>query len=391
MISVFLDHRAFVLGNLPLLGLLHWRVFSVLVVWKKLKATQFGFGENSDSEELKVDVLNPGGRDATQDFSGGLPSPNASVGHPPVNYHAYAACTGGRFARRISDVQAKVVLVLLRGDLSDSLRVGRKFTSHGIPFLISWKEAGYHQVAQSLSHAHVFTRFMEISQMAAGFLASTPWLLPVYRAAHLALGEFIPTPYPLHFKEWDFRLPIEERSGIFLGTREFFVPSRNHAAAILSACELALQLGGIRVTCINTEGSRGHALLRSIDAGRGVLQIVHGRLAYSNYLKLIAQHKVVLQFDRSGVPGQVAGDATLCGVPSLGGGGALDDLLGSIYPVKGGDLLETMVYASQLLTDLPLYREVTVALRQRALETISFIRCSEALRRLAREAIRSFR
>lgn len=53
MISVFLDHRAFVLDNLPLLGLLHWRVFSILVLWKKLKATQFGFGENSDSEELK--------------------------------------------------------------------------------------------------------------------------------------------------------------------------------------------------------------------------------------------------------------------------------------------------------------------------------------------------
>jgi hypothetical protein len=231
---------------------------------------------------------------------------------------------------------------------------------------------------------------MEIGQIATGFLASTPWLLPVYRAAHLTLGEFIPTPYPLDFKEWDFRLPIRERSGIFLGTREFFVPSRNHAAAVLSACELAFQLR-IRVTCINTEGSRGHALLRSIDAGRGILQIIQGRLAYGDYLRLIAQHKLVLQFDRSGVPGQVAGDAVLCGVPSLGGSGALDDLLSSTYPASGRDFEETVAYARQLLINLPLYVEIVAALHQRALETISFVRCSEAVQRLAKEAIRQLR
>ncbi|WP_062100744.1 hypothetical protein [Candidatus Xiphinematobacter sp. Idaho Grape] len=343
--------------------------------------------ELQNQRELSLDVINPGGKDATQDFSGGPPSPSVSAGHPPVNYHAYAACTGGRFTRRMADIQAKVVLVLLRGNLSDSLQVGKKFVSRRIPFLISWKEAGYHQVAQSLSHTRVFTRFMEIGRMATGFLASTPWLLPVYRAVHLTLGEFIPTPYPLDFKEWDFRLPIRERSGIFLGTREFFVPSRNHAAAVLSACELASQLR-MHVTCINTEGSRGYALLRSIDAGRGVLQIIQGRLAYSDYLRLIAQHKLVLQFDRSGVPGQVAGDAVLCGVPSLGGGGALDNLLSSVYPASRKDFEETIAYASRLLTSLPLYTEVIAALHQRALETVSFVRCSEALRKLAKEAIR---
>lgn len=342
--------------------------------------------ESQSRRGLSLDVLNPGGKDAAQDFSDGLSSPNTSVGHPPINYYAYAACTGGKFIRRISDVQAKVVLVLLRGDLSDSLRVGEKFLSRGVPFLISWKEAGYHQVAQSLSHTHTLTRFIEISQMATGFLASTPWLLPIYRAAYLTLGEFIPTPYPLDFKGWDFSLPIGERSGIFLGTREFSVPSRNHAAAVLSACELACQLR-TRITCINTEGRRGHALLRSIDAGRGILQIVQGRLSYRKYLKLIAQHKLVLQFDRSGVPGQVAGDAVLCGVPSLGGNGAVDKLLSSVYPIRGEDFWETVVYAKRLLTDLPLYIETTAALYQRALETISFARCSEALRRLIKKIV----
>ena len=333
---------------------------------------------------VSFDVLNPGGKDIAQDFSSKL-DPDA-LGHPPINYHAYAACMSGRFACRIDDLQAKVVLLLLRGDLSDALRAGKKFASLRVPFLISWKESGYHQVAKALSRACIFKRFMEISQIATGFLASTPWLLPVYHAAHLTLGEFIPTPYPLDFKEWDFSIPIEERSGIFLGTREFFVPSRNHAAAIFSACELAFQLGR-RVTCINTEGHRGYTLLRSIDAGRGILHIVQGRLTYKAYLQLMARHQLVLQFDRSGVPGQVTGDAALCGVPALGGDGALDTILSSAYAVKGSNFKEIVSYAGRLLSDLPLYVQVVSALHQRALETISFYRCSADLQRLAEEAI----
>ena len=50
---------------------------------------------------------------------------------------------------------------------------------------------------------------------------------------------FIPTPYPLHDPRWDFSRPFGERSGIFIGTREWNVPSRQHLAALV----LALGLG----------------------------------------------------------------------------------------------------------------------------------------------------
>jgi len=46
---------------------------------------------------------------------------------------------------------------------------------------------------------------------------------------------FIPTPYPIDDRRWDFSRPIEERSGIFIGTREWNVLSRNHLGALLVA------------------------------------------------------------------------------------------------------------------------------------------------------------
>ena len=39
-----------------------------------------------------------------------------------------------------------------------------------------------------------------------------------------------------------------------------------------------------------------------------------------------ARHKIVLQADKSAVPGQVAGDALLCRMPCVGGDGAIDRL-----------------------------------------------------------------
>ena len=50
------------------------------------------------------------------------------------------------------------------------------------------------------------------------------------------------------------------------------------------------------------------------------------RLPYRDYLAEMARHKIVLQADKSAVPGQVAGDALLCRMPCVGGDGAIDRL-----------------------------------------------------------------
>ena len=41
-----------------------------------------------------------------------------------------------------------------------------------------------------------------------------------------------------------------------------------------------------------------------------------GTESYPDYLREVARHKIVLQLDRSRVPGQVAGDALLCRMPA---------------------------------------------------------------------------
>ena len=61
------------------------------------------------------------------------------------------------------------------------------------------------------------------------------------------------------------------------------------------------------MTVVNEDG-RGGA---QANRGRGPCQmrvIIEGWLPYPDYLRLMAQHRIVLQLDRSAVPGQVAGD-----------------------------------------------------------------------------------
>jgi hypothetical protein len=55
-------------------------------------------------------------------------------------------------------------------------------------------------------------------------------------------------------------------------------------------------------------------------------------------LREVARHKIVLQLDRSRVPGQVAGDAALCRTICIGGDGAIDRI---VFPEFCGDARTT--------------------------------------------------
>ena len=48
-------------------------------------------------ENFRLTVLNPGGRDPEQQFHS-VPAPGEGA-HPPINFHAFAACTFGAFHR----------------------------------------------------------------------------------------------------------------------------------------------------------------------------------------------------------------------------------------------------------------------------------------------------
>jgi hypothetical protein len=315
--------------------------------------------EGDTPDGLRLTVLNPGGRDPEQDFAEGAPAPNDN-GHAPVNFHGYAACTRGTFQhdyQRAIEI-GRPVLLLLRSDFKETRRALLALQKAGLPAVVSLKETGLHQIARQLADPKRAERFRAIVQAADGCLAATPESLGFY-----GRGEFIPTPYPLLDARWDFSRPLGERNGIFVGTREWKMPSRHHLAALL----LALSFGE-PVTVFDDDPRRCRKVLSALGLSVGALRILKRRLPYRDYLAEMARHRIVLQADKSAVPGQVAGDALLCRMPCVGGDGAIDCLAFPTICGHGRPLGELRELASRLLRE-PKFYSATVAASQEAART----------------------
>lgn len=315
-------------------------------------------------------VINPEGRDDIRHFSAGAGSPGDS-GHPPVNYHAYAACHSGSFLRRVRDIPATTgaaIVLLRKRNLRSVLKALAELKACGLTSLISLKESGSHQVADFLNDTGRASLFRRICVSADGFLSSTPELVSLYRCAGCRGGFFSPTPYPIEDQAWDFSIPLHERSGIFVGTREFRVPSRNHWHAVAMAASLAGRYR-IPLTVVNSEGRHGRKLIEGFQGTAVDLRVIEGRMPYPEYLRMMARHRLVLQLDGSGVPGQVAGDALLCRMPCLGGNGAVDRLAFGNPPEDPASLIEL---ASRLLTEDAFWSDRVVSALGRARESLGF-------------------
>ena len=281
---------------------------------------------------MTLDILNPGGRDPDQSFPDAAGSPR-DAGHPPVNYHGYAACMSGNFLRKAGHCESKHVLVLLRKrNMRDALHAVRELKKRGVIVLLSCKESGSHQIAELLNEPKRWLLFCELCREAHGALSSTPELTGIYLAAGARFAEFIPTPYPLESPEWNFSKPLAGRAGIFIGTREFDIPSRNHIAAVILGDSISRDLG-CPLTVVNSEGRRGRAILAPFQKANFRLRVVDS-LPYPAYLEEMADHRIVWQLDSSAVPGQVAGDALLCRMPCIGGNGAVDRLAFTEYSAQ---------------------------------------------------------
>lgn len=272
---------------------------------------------------MQLAVLSPSRSEQEQHFPSGAAAPDDRV-HAPINCHAYAACTGGSLVRKVSSIPAHAngVLLLLGNSLGPAWRALQRLRRLSLPVAIAWKECGVAQVARRLDNAANLALFSRLCAAADGAVSATPELVPVFLAAGAARAEYIPTPYPLADTRWDFGKPLAERRGIFLGTREFAVPTRAHAAALLVALAT-----GAPVTVCNTEGRHGRrriTALRRSTLGNKNLRVIEGRLPYSQHLREMAACRVVFQLDTSLVPGQVAGDALLCRMPCVGGNSAIE-------------------------------------------------------------------
>lgn len=324
-------------------------------------------------------VLNPGGRDREQSFPDGPGAPGEGA-HPPVNYHAYAACLRGGFFREERAIAGGAVLVLLRKrNLRRALAAVQALRRRGCQVLVSCKESGSHQVADLLGDVTRWELFQEICAAADGAVASTPELVPLYLAAGSPRAEFVPTPYPVDFPAWDFRRPLQKRRGIFVGTREFGTPSRNHLAAVVLADQLSRELS-CPLAIVNTEGRQGGMILKSLRKKNPLLFLIEAPAPYPDYLQVMALHRIVWQLDSSSVPGQVAGDALLCRMPCVGGNGAIER---AAFPQFSGlSRPELAARARELLTDDEAWARCVSGLEATAARDLSFHAVAGQLKKL---------
>jgi hypothetical protein len=329
----------------------------------------------TNAKNFRLTVLNPDGRDPEQQFHS-LPGPGESA-HAPINFHALAACTFGAFHRdvRCAVAEDTPVLLLLRSDFRASERALTELKRAGRTVAASLKETGLHQIAQQLCDPAKLSRFIRIATQADACIAPTPEAKEIYqrvRSKHdPATVAFIPTPYPIEEQRWDFSVPHNEQSGIFIGTREWDVPSRNHFTALLVARQLS-EATGEPVTVANLDGHKGRRLLGEFNFPKGKLRLIEKWKAYPDYLRDVARHRIVLQLDRSHVPGQVAGDALLCRIPCVGGDGAIERIVFSKTCGGGRTINEIASMALDLLKNPELREVVVVESQKSAREQLSY-------------------
>jgi hypothetical protein len=317
-------------------------------------------------------VLNPDGQDPDQSFRDGPGQPDEFT-HPPVNYHAYAAATRGAFYRNTAEgARHRSVLLLLRGDMLQSQRALRVLKAHGCFVIISFKESGTQQVARQLLKPKRMERFRMIAAEADLCLASTRDLIPLFGSVSRRTIH-VPTPYPVEYPAWNFSQPLNERHGVFIGTREFDVLSRNHFLALSAARTLSVP---IRV--INLDGKSGLRKLQALKFPEDQL-LVSDPLPYPQYLRLIAGHRLIMQFDQSSVPGQVAGDGLLCRIPTVGGNGAVEQIAFPALHGNGRTFDHLVELTRRLLNDEEFYQAQIAGLESNATTHLSFARCAEYL------------
>lgn len=328
---------------------------------------------SSDATQVRLTVLNPGGSDPAQDFREG----GEAIAHAPVNFHAYAACTNGAFHRETGQAIAEntPVLLLLRGNFKASERALQDLQDQKRTVVVSLKESGLHQFAQQLGDRAKLSRFLSIMPKADGCIASTPEAAEIYQHARPKSDSstvvFIPTPYPLQDRQWNFSVPPERQAGIFVGTREWNVPTRNHAAALLAARKLS-EATGEPVTVFNFDGRKGRKLLAEMNFPNRNLRVIEQRKSYIDYLREVARYKIVFQLDRSRVPGQVAGDALLCRTICVGGDGAIDRIAFPQTCGEGRTTNQLAALALELLKDTNRRATLILETQWRAMERLSF-------------------
>ncbi len=329
--------------------------------------------QTNSPDLIKITVLNPGGNDPAQDFND-FAGEVGKGAHAPINYHAYAACVGGFFENNCDQAIKKghPVILLIRRRLNVVFKALQQLKKAGIRVAVSFKETGFQQITHQFERPDKISRLKQIISLADGCISSTEALVPFYRGLSLNQDHnvvFIPTPYPIDDSRWDFSIPIDQRKGIFLGTRDLKLGSRNHFHAIVFLKYISEKTNE-PITIINSDRRKGEKIIRSVGFKPDLIR-VHKRLPYVEYLKLMATHKLVFQLDHSFVPGQVAGDALLCGILCIGGNSSIEGI--GFTPSTTGRVSQELVdYVISLIRRRELQQSHIDETRKAAMSSVSF-------------------
>lgn len=339
---------------------------------------------------FRLAVVTPGGKDGRQSFPNGAGKLGAP-GHLPVNFHAYAACTRGTYlSGDLAMPEEDNVLLLIGGKMERAEALLRRLKDAGKKVVITIKETGLQQIGGHFQRFENWSAFKRICTLADGALATTFDTEPLYLAANRKLPVlFLPPPYPV--EEWDLSSP--EKSGIFIGTRQLFVTSRNHALALAMISPLAGEMNE-PVTVISGRASDlppmkrvlnkvvdySHDWHRKFAESAPHVRVISKQMPAQEYLRTMAGHKLVFQLDQSSVPGQVAGDALLCRIPCVGGNGTAERIIFPDLCGHGRTTGEILDASRRLLSDQVYCLEVVQRSVELAIEKMSYSVAKECLR-----------
>lgn len=301
----------------------------------------------------------------------------SSKQHAPVNWHAYAACTGGSVYKSINDLdyESFVLFSASRQFFHNDLKAFIQLSQSGVNCAFSIKGCGPLQFLPRLDSPSKMRRARGLMNEIPGCITPSKAILPVLRSMRDELPEeqtaFIPAPYPIEYSEWDFSKPLNERSDIYLATREFNHKNRYHLYALTVLKGIVRKLG-CRVTVVNQDKGRGRSFYKAVGFRDDEINVLDSRRPYPQYLELLSSHKFVFQLDQSAVPGQVAGDAALCRMPCVGGNGTNEYILYRELNTLPSEFEAAVDLALRIYEDEDMQRQSIELAVKRAEEHMSF-------------------
>jgi hypothetical protein len=251
----------------------------------------------------------------------------------------------------------------------------------GKAVVVTFAQSGGMPMSGLLREPPSLRRFFEICRSADAAVATSFESEEVLRGAGAHVIEFIPVPCPLDEPRWDFSVPVDQRRGIFVGSRDFATYYDNHAAALLSLRELAAEASE-PVTVVLSARFNDRLLIRQIRRHwpAGLLKVIGRPPPAEQLMRRMATHRLVFQLEWGGGVGQVAAEALLCRIPCVGGHGTTERLAFPDLCGFGRSTDELVGLATRLVKD----REAADAVvdRARAL-AVTHLSPAEARSRMA--------